>query len=646
MTRLILAGLTLLLVGILARGAEETAIGRRLESLSMKDFRGKAHKLADFKGQKLLVITFVGVECPLAKLYGPKLARLAKDYEAKGVAFIAVDANSQDGVTQLAAWARTHGINFPVLKDLGNELADKLGATRTPEVFLLDERRIVRYHGRIDDQYGIGIVRDAPKTNDLQTALDALLAGKEVTKAETPVTGCLIGRVMVPKADATVTFSKHVAPIFHARCVECHRSGDIGPFSLISYKDAAGWAGMIREVIDEGRMPPWNADPKHGTFANARQLSQAEKATIRAWVDAGAPEGNPADLPKPPRFITGWQLPREPDLVVAIREQPVKVAAQGPVKYQYFIVDPGFKEDKWASAVELAPGNRAVVHHILAFVLPPKVKPEAALDGTRSYLAAYVPGLRALPYPVGMAKKLPAGCKLVFQVHYTPNGTEQTDLSRIAFLFTDPAKLTHEVKTTSAMTNKIRIPPGAANYEIEATTTLTASDCQLLGFLPHMHLRGKAFSYEAIYPDGKKEILLDVPRYDFNWQSIYRYAQPLKLPAGTKVHCVAHFDNSENNPHNPNPKATVRWGDQTWDEMMIGYMDIALPLVKGKSVEITDPEKAISLPPGGYPIPERYKKALARYDLDGNGKLSEKEIEAMPDALRRKVREYILNDGE
>ena len=214
MTKLVLAGLTVLWMGTLACAAEETVLGRRLESLPLKDFRGKSYDLADFKNQKLLVITFVGVECPLAKLYGPKLARLAKDYEAKGVAFVAVDANCQDGITQLAAWARTHGITFPVLKDLGNVIADKLGATRTPEVFLLDAQRMVRYHGRIDDQYGIGIVRNAPKTNDLQAALDALLAGKEISKAETPVTGCLIGRVMVPKADATVTFFQTRGPHF------------------------------------------------------------------------------------------------------------------------------------------------------------------------------------------------------------------------------------------------------------------------------------------------------------------------------------------------------------------------------------------------------------------------------------------------
>lgn len=629
-----------------AISSEKPLLGRTLENLGLKDYRGKEYQLADFKDQKALVLVFIGVDCPLAKLYGPKLAKLASEYASRGVTFLAIDANSQDGLTQIASWARQHGITFPVLKDVGNQLADKLAATRTPEVFLLDAGRVVRYHGRIDDQYGIGVFRDAPKTHDLKQALNQILEGKAISNSDTPVTGCLIGRTLVPQANAKITFCKDVAPILNTHCVQCHRPEDIGPFSLLNYKDASGWAAMIGEVVGEGRMPPWHADPRHGSFANERRLSDAEKKTLLDWIAAGAPEGNPKDLPRSPEFKSGWILSREPDLVIPMRDKPYKVPASGTIRYQYFMTEPIVKEDKWASAIEVVPGNRAVVHHILVFVLPPNAKPDQEIDGVHSYLGAYVPGLRPLPFPDGMAKKIPAGSKLLFQVHYTPNGSEQLDTCRIAFLFTDPARLTHEVKTTSAVAKQIRIPPGDGNYGVDATISAAWPNGQVLGFMPHMHVRGKDFRYEAIYPDGKKETLLDVPHYDFNWQTNYRLASSRVFPPDTKIKCTAHFDNSEANPNNPNPKATVKWGDQTWDEMMIGYLELALPLVNGQSADIRELEAQVTIPPDGLVITEKLKKFLAKFDRDGDGKLSQKEVDAIPLRLRRALRDYLLDNRD
>jgi thiol-disulfide isomerase/thioredoxin len=533
--------------------------------------------LADFNDKPLLVVAFVGTECPLAKLYGPRLAALAKEYQPKGVAFLGIDPNAQDGVTQIAAYARQHGIAFPILKDLNNLATDRFGAKRTPEVFVLDVKRVVRYRGRVDDQYAIGVQRDKPQTRDLARALDELLAGQPVSKPATEVTGCLIGRAKQPAADGPVTFAKDIAPLFNRRCVECHRAGEIGPFWLTDYAKAAGWAEMIAEVVEDGRMPPWHADPTHGRFANDRRLTDAEKMLIRTWVDHGAPAGDLAKLPPVPTFTDGWQLPKPPDKVLAMSDRPKDVPAEGAVKYQYLIADPGFKEDAWFSAVEVRPGNRAVVHHILVLTLPPGGRnPDGG--GTRGFLAAYVPGLRPVPFPPGMAKRVPAGTKIVFQIHYTPNGSKQTDLSQIGFVFADPNAVTHEVRTTSAVQRRIAIPPHAADHAIEATTSRgTAEGTLLLGMMPHMHLRGKAFRYDAVYPDGKRETLLDVPRYDFNWQTSYRLSEPRPLPAGTKVYAVARYDNSDGNPSNPDPTKLVRWGEQTWDEMMIGYFDVAIP---------------------------------------------------------------------
>lgn len=619
---------------------EKTPLGRKVADFTLQDFRGKEHSLAQAKDAKLVVVAFLGTECPLAKLYGPKLAKLAKTFEPRGVAFLGVDSNAQDSIAAMAAFARVHEIEFPFLKDLGNKVADQFGAERTPTVFVLDAERVVRYWGRIDDQYGIGFQRDKAKSNDLVNALEEVLAGKAVTRGQTEATGCLIGRTQAAKADAAVTYSKHIAPVLNRRCVECHRQGEIAPFELTSYRQAAGWSAMIAEVVGEGRMPPWHADPKHGKFVNDRRLPAAEKKQILDWVAAGAPEGDPRDLPKPPTFPdTGWQLQRKPDAVVAMRGTPYDVPATGAVRYQYFIADPGFKEDKWVEALEVAPGNRAVVHHILVFAVPPGggAAVNALGGGIQGFLAAYVPGLRALPYPAGMAKRVPKGSRLVFQVHYTPNGSKQKDLSKVAFLFIDPVKVQYEVKTISAANQRgLSIPPGADNHKVEATRRLTA-DSLLLTYMPHMHVRGKAFFYEVIYDDGKKETLLDVPHFDFNWQTAYRLAEPKKLPAGARIHCIAAYDNSPGNLSNPDPTKTVRWGDQTWNEMMIGYFDIAVARDKAAA----DSAEDVKIPAGGVAIPDRFKALFKQYDKNADGKLDAKEINALPALLRERVMEYI-----
>ena len=348
--------------------AEVGDLGHQVAPFSLDDFRGKSHSLSDFKDSQILVIAFLGTECPLAKLYGVRLNSLSAKYEEKGVAFLGVNANTQDSLTEIAAYARVHKIRFPILKDVGNHVADQIGAERTPEVFLLDHNRKIQYRGRVDDQYGIGYVRDEPKRNDLAEALEELLAGKSVSLPLTNASGCLIGRTREPKADAKITYTNRIAHIFQARCVECHRAGDIAPFALTEYDEVAGWAEMIEEVVRDQRMPPWHASPEHGEFANDRLLTVQEKDAIYEWVASGAPEGDPADLPEPREFITGWQLPQKPDFVNVIQDEPFDVAAEGEIQYQWFEVELGFEEDRWVSGVEILPGNRAVVHHILAFV--------------------------------------------------------------------------------------------------------------------------------------------------------------------------------------------------------------------------------------------------------------------------------------
>lgn len=322
-------------------------------------------------------------------------------------------------------------------------------------------------------------------------------------------------------------------------------------------------------------MPPWHADPRYGRFSNDARLSDLEKSRILDWARGGAPEGDPADSPPPPVLSDGWNIPG-PDMVLSM-PAPFTVPARGVVDYQYFEVDPGFREDRWIRGAEIRPGNRRVVHHCNVFLKAPGSRNDIDTPGELgSYcLAATTPG--ALPWllPTGMAKRIPAGWRLVFVVHYTPVGTVQKDQTQIGLLFDDPATVRKEVATNLLFDPDLRIPPHVADHRVERSRRFD-EDVLLLSMFPHMHLRGRSFRYEAIFPDGRSEILLDVPRYDFNWQNRYELAEPRRLPAGTVLRCVAHYDNSAGNPANPDPGATVRAGKQSWDEMFNGYYDIAL----------------------------------------------------------------------
>lgn len=551
-------------------------IGKPAPEIALSDFGGKEWTSADFADKKVVVVAFLGVECPLVQQYAGRLGDMAREWAPKGVAFVGVNSNQQDSLAEIAHLARTHKIEFPLLKDPGNRLADGFGAQRTPEIFVLDSQRVVRYHGAIDDQYTYGRQRPEVKANYLKDAIQALLDGTEPAVPETEVLGCHIGRVFQSQDANGVTYHKQISRILQNRCVECHRPGEIGPFSLTSYEDVVGWAEMIDEVVREQRMPPWHANPAHGSFVNDARLSDEEKQQITDWVNAGAPEGDPADAPEARQFAEGWRM-GEPDLVVYMRDEPFTVPARGEVKYQYFLVDPGFKEDTWVQAAECRPGNRSVVHHILVGLAPAErsAGPRGRVHGELSqWIAAMAPGARPLMLSPGYAKLIPAGSKLVFQMHYTANGVEQQDRSCVGFKFADPKTVKKEVRTLAAANGGFRIPPGAAHHEVEAAHTFT-EDTLMLAMFPHMHLRGKAFRYTAHYPDGKTEVLLDVPRYDFNWQNAYEFTEPKLMPANTVLRCEAAFDNSSDNLANPDPSSEVRWGDQTWEEMMIGYFDAA-----------------------------------------------------------------------
>jgi hypothetical protein len=402
------------------------------------------------------------------------------------------------------------------------------------------------------------------------------------------------------------TFARDVAPIMFAKCASCHRPGEVAPMPLLSYSDARPWAGAIRQKVSTRAMPPWHADPAHGVFRNDLRLTDREIDTIVSWVDGGAREGDPSALPPLPKFAEGWQI-GTPDVVFEMAQE-FEVPASGEVPYQYFDVPTNFTEDRWMQAGEVRASDRAHVHHIIVYVREPgrTVRPNvvsvrsigdtAAASATApaprsqtgaapagrptvqggrppgggdAMLVNWAVGEDAPIYVPGTAKRIPAGSTLVFQVHYTTNGQPGRDRSRLGLVFAK-APPEREIRTGLIANAGFAIPPGAADHAVEAEATFS-EDVKVWSMHPHMHLRGKDMTYTATYPDGRREILLRVPKYDFGWQTDYWLAQPLTLPKGSTIHVSAHFDNSAANRANPDPKAIVRWGDQTWEEMMIGF---------------------------------------------------------------------------
>jgi peroxiredoxin len=550
-----------------------SGIGKQVAGFTLKDTQGHNISLKDFKDKKAVVVVFIGTECPISNAFLPSLAQLHKEYGPKGVQFLAINSNRHDTPEQVAAHAEKYGIPFAVLKDADNRVADEFGARRTPEAFLLDADGKLRYQGRVDDQYGVGYKRAKPTRRDLAIALNEVLAGKPVSQSTTPVAGCVIARAVKPKTDGAVTYTKQVARIMQQRCQECHRPGQVGPMSLRTYDSTVAWSETIREVVSDRRMPPWHADPRYGKFSNDRSLSAQERDTLLAWIDEGCPKGDDKDLPPPREFTSGWQI-GQPDLILTMEKEfdVPAVMPRGGVPYKYFTVPTNFKEDRWIVRAEAKPGASSVVHHIVVFIVPPgkKFNPD---DPESQVLCGTAPGDMPVILPPGMAKRIPAGSRLIYQMHYTPNGKPQKDRSSVGLIFA-PKPPDGEIYTVPVFNASFLIKPGDSNYEVESEFTFSG-DAKVVSFMPHMHLRGKDFLIEAIYPDKKKETLLSVPRFDFNWQSAYRFTEPRVMPKGTTIHCVAHFDNSAKNLNNPDPTAVVYWGDQTWEEMMIGWMDFA-----------------------------------------------------------------------
>jgi mono/diheme cytochrome c family protein len=636
--------------------ARELGVGRYIPDALGTGLDGTVRGWRAGRGEKATVIALTSVTCPLCRKFGPSLARIEDAYRSRGVRFVFVNVSGTDTPEAMRAQAKDFGFDGAYLDDRDGQIASALGARTTTEVFVVDARNTLVYRGAVSDQYGTSFTLPEPRQRLLEAALDATLAGTVPDVRATSSPGCAIEpRKGAARAGAVadVTYARDISRIIATNCVECHRAGGVGPFALDSYQAVARRATMIRAVTEEGTMPPWFAAPAHGTdgktlpspWANDRSLSQAEKDAIAAWIKAGKPEGDPKDLPIAHKAAEDeWRI-GAPDAVFTL-PKPIAIKADGFMPYQTVLVPTGIADDTWVQAVQIVPTDPSVVHHVLVFALDeatakdPETRRRLGNDESSGYWAAYVPGNDSITFPDGMAKRLPARSSLLFQIHYTPNGKATQDQMKLGVVYAKSAPK-HLVRTAAVADLRLSIPPGASNHEESAMIRMPA-DARILAFMPHMHVRGKAYRYELEVPGGSKRTVLDIPHYDFNWQLRYELREPLEAPRGATLHGTAWYDNSADNPANPDPTKTVRWGPQTVDEMMLGYIEYYL-------VD-EDPAKPMDLPGrGGLRGRAGGGRALTfdslqrQFDRNGDGRIDRSEV---PPALHRRFDELDANaDG-
>jgi len=556
--------LILILATSWANAAERarSAIGDIIPDLHFKDIRTLSRSLHDLGEHPATVLVFTNTACPLVQKYWPKLKRLDDEYRDRGVQLVSVNVGPNDDITDVAQQAIDFGVLFPVVKDTDGSCVQALGVERTPEVVVLDAQRRLRYRGRIDDQYRIGGARPDVTRDDLQQAIDDVLAQRTVVIAETPVDGCLITRPTFTPPSTPVTFYEHVLPLLQAHCQECHRTNGTAPFALINYDEVVAHAETIAEVVADRRMPPWHASRRQH-FVNERGLSGDERNQLIAWDKMEHAAGDASKAP-PQRVFNDskWEI-GEPDLVTTALETHT-LPAEGFVDYKYVVLPHLFLQDTWVAGVEIKPSNPRVVHHCnLGFASIGKKFD----DG--NFITGRVPGGTAMILDEGVGFRIAKNSVLILQIHYTTTGKEEENRMSVGLCF--PRKVQQELHHLQGTTSKIAIPPRASAHPVTATRTLPA-DASGIGMFAHMHLRGKDMTFTARYPSGESETLLSIPNYDFNWQQNYRWAPGTKkFPKGTQIDVTAHYDNSPFNPFNPDPTATVKHGQQTIHEMMFGF---------------------------------------------------------------------------
>lgn len=577
-----------------ASPAPVTKVETKVENFALLDHQGRYRELYRQRAASAVVLYVYGRGCPITRAVLPDLHALADDFAERGVTFWLIDANPQDDRAALAEEAEAWKIALPILLDEAQLVRRALRLERTAEALVIDPASwTVVHRGALNDRLDYEVQRQRASRRPVAEALEVLLASQTPTPgqpsrgasasrqvaaalaeiAPAPVRGCLIhdaDGAQVPD------YASDVAPILIDHCLSCHRPQGVAPWEMSDHEMVRGWSSMIREVVRTRRMPPWHADPHIGTFANDLGLSPTQASTLVRWVEAGAPRGSGDDplpaLARPP--ATSWAM-GEPDVVLDVAPQTIPAAGLLPYRYVDLEIprEMPARGPLWVSAVDLQPSNRTVLHHALAHVIYPPDHPRSVEHWQNEVFAGYSPGLVGHPFPAGTGRTVPAGAKIRVELHYTTTGREELDTPKLGIYLAEQAPR-YELHTRGPAQTQLDIPPGKADYEVETRITLT-KDAMLYALLPHMHYRGSRVQFEAIYPSGDREVLLSVPNYRFTWQRYYVLAAPKPIPQGTEIVVRGAFDNSPQNPWNPDPTAWVHWGPQSSDEMFIGYLHYA-----------------------------------------------------------------------
>jgi peroxiredoxin len=552
-------------------------------NFAMLDHRGRLHELRRLGGQAV-VLFFTANDCPVARQSASKLRAIREKFSERGVAVLMVNASAADDRSSISREAVRLGVwHVPVLKDDTQGVARHLGVQRTGETIAISTKDwTVFYRGAIDDQLVEGAQKPQPTERYLETALNEFLSAQPVSRPKTVARGCVIQFESGDGPEtAPVSYAKDVVPILERKCIHCHSPGNIGSWSMSGFKKVKSMAAMIEEVLLTRRMPPWDADPHIGKFSNDSTLTTAESQTLLRWVHQGALRGDGPDpletSVRPP--AKEWPL-GPPDIVLRLA-QPQQIPATGVLDYRHIEVVATNATEGWVSAVWVKPGNKQVLHHVIARL---KDKGQRNHLGENEMFAGWAPGATQGGLPQGSGKFLPKNARFDFELHYTPNGVPQTDQTEIG-LYLLPEKPLARFESVPVVNTTFEITPDDPDSQTSAMYGFKR-DATLYSLTPHMHLRGKWMKFEALFPDGRRETLCSVPRYDFNWQQTYVLAQPRKLPAGTWVLVSGGYDNSPRNPSNPDPKKTVHWGDQSFDEMFLGWYNVAWDLEPPKQVSV------------------------------------------------------------
>jgi peroxiredoxin/mono/diheme cytochrome c family protein len=556
--------------------------GSRIRLATLTDIKGKTYNWETLAQRGPVALVFSGTACPVAQRYTVRLNELYQTFSAKGVSLFVVHSNYDEGKEEVAEHAKEMGYKMPVVKDEDGSLARMLGATMTPQAFVIDSKGVLRYRGALDDNR----YENRVKKPYLRDTLNALLNKKAVPVANTEAFGCTLRLPERTEAnEGRITYAKDIASIIQDNCQTCHRPGQVAPFTLTSYEDAYRWRKEIKKYTAARSMPPWKPEAHYGEFQKERRLTNEQISLIARWVDEDAPLGDPNDLPPTRKFEDGWTLGK-PDMVVEMSEE-YEIGPTGEDEYRHFVIPTNFDEDMYVQAIDIMPGNRKTVHHVIAFVDNTGVARQLdARDPGPGYnsfgspgfppvsmLGAWAPGMTPTVLPKGTGYRLPKGADIVLQIHYYRTGKTERDRSKVALYFTKEPN-PEMVSIAWILNTWFRLPPGAERHEVKAAW-IAPRDARVVAILPHMHLLGKEMKITAYPPNGDPIPLVWIKNWDFNWQDNYHFKEPITLPKGTRVEVIAYYDNSEKNPRNPNsPPKPVTWGEKTSDEMCLALMSV------------------------------------------------------------------------